>query len=150
MRQRRKWQRQGGESSWWPPGSVSQTGPPGSILYSNNFFGPTPHAEDCKISFMDIIPPVAVQVCRVGNRGARIYWSHFWWISICGVPSHGTYVPDWVVTHLTLSHLIRFFQEVFLGRWVSMFLNSKFNVPKSKLTRSTLWRLEFWKLRPLI
>ena len=32
--QRRKWQRQGGEASWWPPGSVSQTGPRSSILYT--------------------------------------------------------------------------------------------------------------------
>ena len=101
--QRRKWRRQGGEASWWPPGSVSQTGTSSTILYSF-LLG---IADTCTCGrlqnqdIMDIIPPVVhvvVQVCRICDTGAREHMNHIY-CEYPGDPSCGLFQQIWLGCH---------------------------------------------------
>ena len=107
--QRRKWRRQGGEASWWPPGSVSQTGAFGSILYSfllgladthhmrktakSGYHG---YHSSCRSR-----PGSSVQ--DLWNRRQRTYESHSLLISIWGEeggdPSFGLFQQIWLGCH---------------------------------------------------
>ena len=92
MQQRRRWQRQGGEASWWPPGSVSQTGPPFSVLYTLDTPPRHLHMRKTDKSVSRISFLLSSRSWFKCGAGARIYESHILWISILGLFQF----PSWV------------------------------------------------------
>ena len=129
MPQRRKWRRQGGEASWWPPGSVSQTNNFGSFLYPF-LLGIALHMrKTAKSGYHGHHSGLSLtswfKCAGFVKQPPENIWIIYFVKNYLGRIHPGFYFieSDWVVAHLTVSHwspsdvFKRFF-------YVSMFLKS--------------------------